>query len=90
MPKNPPVHEALSYVWGTAFNPVDVKVGSSDSDTIPITQNLAIALPYLRYKNETRTLWIDAICINQQDLRERSSQAKMMGDSYHLADRVIV
>ncbi len=88
--ENPPIYEALSYVWGTTDNPVSIKVGPSGNDRLAITQNLAVALPYLRYENEIRTLWIDAICINQQDLRERSSQVKGMGDIYRLADRVVV
>ena len=87
---SPPIYEALSYVWGTTENPVELKVDPSGNETLAITQNLAIALPYLRFENKTRTLWIDAICINQQDLRERSSQVKIMGDIYRLAERVVV
>ena len=101
---NPPVYEALSYVWGKTENPVDIKVkpsgqdslhlaresGPADQDRLSITQNLATALPYLRYKDRIRILWIDAICINQRDLRERSNQVKRMGDVYRLADRVVV
>ena len=90
IPERPPTYEALSYVWGTTDNQSDIKIGPSGNDRIAITRNLAVALPYLRHKNEIRTLWIDALCINQQDLRERSSQVKMMGDIYQLADRVIV
>ena len=86
----PPIYEALSYAWGTTENPVEIKVGPSGSETLAITQNLAIALPYLRHEKHFRTLWIDAICINQQNLHERSSQVKMMGDIYSLADRVVV
>lgn len=92
-PDTPPIYEALSYVWDIIGDPVDIKIGPSGSDRLFITQNLATALPYLRYENEIRTLWIDAICINQQDLRERSSQVRIMGDIYrsgsgdHVADR---
>ena len=86
----PPSYEALSYVWGTTENPVEIKVGPSGSETLAITQNLAIALPYLRHEKHFRTLWIDAICIDQQNLHERSSQVKMMGDIYRLADRAVV
>lgn len=89
-PDTPAIYEALSYVWGTTRDPVDIKIGPSGSDRLAITQNLATALPYLRYENEIRTLWIDAICINQQDLRERSSQVRMMGDIYRSADRVVI
>lgn len=86
----PPIYEALSYVWGTTENPVDIKVGPSGSETLAITQNLAIALPYLRHNQEIRTLWIDAICVNQQNLRERGSQVKRMADIFRLADRAVV
>ena len=41
-------------------------------------------------ENDTRRLWIDSICINQQDLRERSEQAINMHRIYQQARRVIV
>ena len=112
--ESPPIYEALSYVWGSTDDPVDIEIersrkdklypcgclpfrrhlarnpASSRNDTLSITQNLATALPYLRYKDKIRILWIDAICINQQDLPERSSQVKKMGDIYRLAHRVVV
>ena len=86
-PENPPTYEALSYVWGSLENPIDIQVGVQ---TLAITQNLAGALPYLRYRDKPRVLWIDAICVNQQDLKERSRQVRRMADLYRLADRVIV
>lgn len=57
---------------------------------VRITQNLARALPYLRYLSKPRRLWIDAICINQDDADERSSQVQRMRDVYSLASRVVV
>ena len=86
----PPTYEALSYVWGSTEDPLDIRIGPSGAETLAITQNLAVALPYLRYEDKIRTLWIDAICINQQDLGERSRQVKRMRDIYSLADRVVV
>lgn len=88
--ENPPVFEALSYTWGTAEDPVHIKVGQSGNSTLTVTQNLAIVLPYLRYKDRPRVLWIDAICIDQQNLKERGQQVERMGDIYRLADRVLV
>lgn len=35
-------------------------------------------------------LWIDAVCINQEDLTERSTQVAFMRDIYHLAGGVVV
>lgn len=102
MPDNPPIYEALSYVWGSTENPVDIQVGpntevctgrtnfGADLRTIAVTRNLAEALPYLRYTDRPRILWIDAICVNQQDSKERGLQVKRMGNLYRLADRVVV
>ncbi|CZT41638.1 related to heterokaryon incompatibility protein [Rhynchosporium secalis] len=73
-----PNYEALSYAWGSTEYLQNIRVGNTVSDitTLEITRGLAQALPYLRHRNEPRTLWIDAICVNQQDLQERGSQVK--------------
>ncbi|KAK5120411.1 hypothetical protein LTR85_006350 [Meristemomyces frigidus] len=60
-----------------------------ESGTIGITQNLAAALPYLRLEDRERRLWIDAVCVNQQDLAERGSQMKQMASIFSQADLVI-
>jgi hypothetical protein len=84
-------YEALSYTWGSPKDPVEIFVGSPHSHgTISVTQNLAEALRYLRYEDEIRTLWIDAICVNQLDMAERSSQVKRMADIYSAASRGVV
>ena len=36
----------------------------------------------MRWKSCSRTLWIDAVCINQGDLDERAQQVAMMGMIY--------
>ena len=86
-PDNPPTYEALSYVWGPQENPRDIHVGLQ---SLAVTRNLAELLPYLRYSDKPRTLWIDAICVNQKDLKERSRQVGRMANLYRLADRVVV
>ncbi len=58
--------------------------------TLSVTQNLAEALRCLRYKDRPRVLWIDAICVNQQDVAERGHQVKRMAALYSLANQVIV
>ncbi|PMD43718.1 HET-domain-containing protein [Hyaloscypha variabilis F] len=82
--------EALSYSWGSQVDPVDIFVGKRGNQTIKVTQNLAHALPCLRYPDKPRKLWIDAICVNQQDPEERSSQVKRMADIYSMASQVVV
>jgi len=83
-------YEALSYVWGSTADPVPILVGSSRRHTISVTQNLAIALQHLRNPNRSRSLWVDAVCIDQDNLKERSYQVTLMGDIYRAACRVVV
>ncbi|KAK0103785.1 hypothetical protein ONS95_005787 [Cadophora gregata] len=82
--------EALSYTWGSAESPVDIFIGEFGYATLSVTRNLADALPYLRYPDKPRVLWIDAICVNQQDVDERSSQVKRMASIYSHATRVLI
>ena len=83
-------YEALSYVWGSQAHPISILVGPSREHTISVTQNLATALRYLRDANNFRILWVDAICIDQSNLQERSFQVNLMSDIYRGASRVTV
>jgi hypothetical protein len=47
-------------------------------------------LRYLRYEDKSRVLWIDAIWVDQQNLKERGHQVQRMGDIYKSVDRIIV
>ncbi|TVY80444.1 Heterokaryon incompatibility protein 6 OR allele [Lachnellula suecica] len=57
---------------------------------IPITPNLDGALRQLRYTDRPRVLWVDAICINQGDMAERSRQVRIMQRIYANAIQVVV
>ncbi|KAI4203602.1 MAG: hypothetical protein LQ346_001749 [Caloplaca aetnensis] len=57
---------------------------------LEVTQNLAVALEHLQYDQEPRVLWVDAICINQQDVEERSAQVQLMADIYWYANQTTV
>ncbi|GME29275.1 heterokaryon incompatibility protein-domain-containing protein [Neofusicoccum parvum] len=87
--------DALSYVWGSPDDPVmaDIDFASTEgvvcSFNLYITQNLATALRQLRYPDVPRTVWADAICINQSDYAERAQQVLMMGDIYRFARKVV-
>jgi hypothetical protein len=83
-------YEALSYTWGSAEDPVAIYVGASGAQIISVTQNLASALRYLRHETEDRQLWVDAVCIDQKNLQERSKQVLKMADVYQIAKRAIV
>jgi Heterokaryon incompatibility protein (HET) len=80
-------YEALSYVWG---NHGRIKKISCSDRTLLVTPNCLQALRYLRNKNTARTLWIDAICINQDNLEEKAYQVAIMGEVYRLAVTVLI
>jgi hypothetical protein len=50
--------------------------------TFAVTQNLHAALKRLRLQHQSRLLWVDAICINQDDTSEKSFQVAMMSEIY--------
>ncbi|EAT85919.2 hypothetical protein SNOG_07268 [Parastagonospora nodorum SN15] len=55
-----------------------------------VTNNCYRVLSSLRKKNLPRFCWIDACCIDQASMDERSLQVGMMGDVYSMATRTIV
>lgn len=76
-----PKYEALSYVWGeedTCGHQV-----SLDSAIVGVRRNLWDTLHALR-RNRTveRVIWVDSLCINQYDLKERGHQVALMGMVY--------
>ncbi|KAH8891270.1 HET-domain-containing protein [Thozetella sp. PMI_491] len=93
-----PRYEALSYTWGDLGATEQAHVESGDqlqdertatSAVLAIRPNLAAALRCFRHARDVRVLWIDAICINQEDIAERNEQVKRMTKIYSLASRVI-
>ena len=80
-------YEALSYVWGDDKKPHLVLCEGKE---LAVTTSLWTALRRLRLPQEHRTLWADAICINQADLGERADQVQLMRQIYDGAARVII
>lgn len=72
-------YEALSYVWGAGTRKGRILFGDK---YLEITDNLDVALRYIRTKQKPRMLWVDAICINQNDVLERNNQVQLMGQIY--------
>ncbi|KAK3386134.1 heterokaryon incompatibility protein-domain-containing protein [Podospora didyma] len=87
-------YEALSYTWGDSIKTAKIKLYPSREATISgdmgITDNLAAALRRLRLSDRERFLWIDAICINQEDLAEREKQVVMMRNIFEGATQTII
>src|SRR6266702_7216892 len=63
------LYEAVSYVWGGSDKPSSIFIGEH---LFNVTINLHAALSHLRDRSIERIIWVDAICINQKDLQERS------------------
>ena len=82
----PPDYEALSYCWSSSELTKEILV---DGCRFPVTKAAFDLLLARRSVWKDRTLWIDAICINQQDMKEKSEQVQLMRDIYHRASRVI-
>lgn len=70
-------YDALSYMWGDATLVDTIVV---DGAAVPIAANLAMALRDLRayMAPEALVIWVDAVCINQNDMDERGHQIGMM------------
>jgi hypothetical protein len=83
-----PDYDALSYCWGDAEETAwiicnDVK--------LEIRQKLRAALQYLLegHPAPIRPLWIDAVCLNQDDNVEKATQVPRMGEIYKAATRTL-
>jgi hypothetical protein len=89
-----PTYDALSYTWGSPDIPEVALVGSgsfeSSTQIMKIGANLALALRYLRYTQKPRTLWVDAICLNQQDRAECGALVSVVNEIYGAAIIVII
>ena len=81
-----PQYSALSYVWGSSIPKHNLSI---DGSLLKLRQNLFDAIRRLRMRGTTY-IWIDAICINQEDPQERSSQVVLMRRIYESASEVLV
>jgi hypothetical protein len=76
---NAPLYNALSYYWG---DPTRRRKILLDGATISITENLEAAIRYLRLQDKPLPMWIDALCINQEDDAEKSEKIDQMRQIY--------
>ncbi|KAF5525567.1 Heterokaryon incompatibility protein 6, OR allele [Colletotrichum aenigma] len=84
-----PPYEALSYTWGKPTEQPRDYIWL-DGHSLPIKPNLEDALRSLRFPNQARRLWVDALCIDQSNLDERARQVQYMRLVYKHAARVVV
>ncbi|KAI8631893.1 heterokaryon incompatibility protein-domain-containing protein [Xylariaceae sp. FL1651] len=89
--------DALSYCWGDSHENAHILL-DPDYDSgakrpwngriFLVGHNVETALRRLRSETKLVSIWIDAVCINQNDLSERSGQVNLMRQIYSLATTV--
>lgn len=89
-----PKYEALSYVWNDyrwaipqCPDTFPLKINEGE---VTISRSLALALFRIRDSCHARVLWIDAVCIDQENSDEKSHQVQQMYTIYSQADRVLI
>jgi hypothetical protein len=96
---NLPDYIALSYTWG---DPMDTVSILCDGKIVKVTRNLNNALWQLREnrkgllrrkysklcRSQTLRFWVNAVCINQSDRKEKSFQVGLMAEVYQCACHV--
>jgi hypothetical protein len=78
---------ALSYTWGKDVPYKNIEINGSH---LPVRENLWRFLRRAQQANDFGFFWIDAICIDQSNSRERNHQVDMMRDIYSNARSVTV
>ncbi|KAM0800928.1 heterokaryon incompatibility protein-domain-containing protein [Usnea florida] len=80
-------YEAVSYCWDDEKNLYLIHVNDR---SYYVTDSVNKFLRYRRDKDQSVTLWIDAICINQDDHEEKQKQVQLMREIYLCSNRLIV
>lgn len=80
-----PEYIAISYTWGDKQPTRPITV---NGHVVQVRPNCWQALYQLRSHHNTVTVWIDSICINQSDNKEKNSQVAFMGTIYKQAKSV--
>ncbi|KIM96237.1 hypothetical protein OIDMADRAFT_148668 [Oidiodendron maius Zn] len=82
-----PPYQALSYYWGDSKIRRPIKL---NGQPFQVTVNLFLCLERLNLRDDYEWLWIDALCIDQQNIKEKEYQVPLMEKIYRLTQRVII
>ncbi|KAF4442969.1 HET-domain-containing protein [Fusarium austroafricanum] len=83
---NKPSFEALSYTWGVSQSSEPISINNV---AVAVGENLKIALRYLRSTDGPRTIWVDALCINQADNEEKGRQVQRLAQVFSSAAAIL-
>lgn len=90
---NCPEYETVSYTWGGEdgdATPCKPGYFGEFWDVLFLTRNCWSLLQYLRPHMGTRLVWVDAVCINQNNIQERGAQVSSMPHIYRNCMRVVI
>lgn len=82
-----PGFSAISYTWGDERSMQTITVNGK---RLTVRENCHYALRQARSYKPKSFIWIDSICINQHDLREKGLQVGKMVELYRAAEQVLV
>ncbi|KAH7072130.1 heterokaryon incompatibility protein-domain-containing protein, partial [Paraphoma chrysanthemicola] len=84
---NAPPYVAISYTWGDPKSTTDITVNER---CMLVRKNCEYALQQVFHniKNHRQYVWLDAICIDQSNIRERGHQVAFMGELYKKSSQV--
>jgi hypothetical protein len=74
---------AVSYTWGNASELETIFV---DGNLLTVRNNCYFALWQLRFHNIDLPVWIDSVCLDQENNEEKSYQVRLMGSIYARAE----
>ncbi|OAG00709.1 HET-domain-containing protein [Paraphaeosphaeria sporulosa] len=86
-PLNDFSYKALSYTWGNGSLTHSITVNGA---SLKITRSLFDALSHLQPSTHPLKIWIDQICINQQDSKEKEEQVSLMERIYRTSEETLV
>ncbi|KAK4443333.1 heterokaryon incompatibility protein-domain-containing protein [Podospora aff. communis PSN243] len=90
LPRAANSYSALSYAWQIDLMPHPPRAIICNGREVQIGENLFDAMKRVRHVTSSQMIWADALCINQDDIEERSTQVAKMGDIFHSAHEVLV
>ena len=82
-----PLYGAISYTWGSPEKSRSIQV---DGEEVLVGQNCYYALWQAKHHELHDFYWIDALCIDQEDLAEKSLQVRVTGDIFKRAACILI
>lgn len=80
-------YTALSYTWGAPVFDRDIECNGYEK---MITSSLDAAIRNFRKKDRSVVMWIDQICIDQENNKEKEQQISLMGKIYQHALNTVI